>query len=111
MKSAKRHGKYLLVNYKKEENLFFHFGMTGKFKYFKEDEEAPKYSKLLFNFSNGDHLAYICPRKLGRFGLSESIEDFLKDKKLGPDALDDDLKFQDLKRSSAKAGERLKAAL
>ncbi len=92
-RSVNRHGKYLLVSYKKKENLYFHFGMTGKFKYYKEQEE-PKYAKVIFNFSNGYHMAFICPRKLGEVGLTGTGEDFSKDKKLGPDALDKELTFE-----------------
>lgn len=85
--SPSRFGKYLFVELSCEESLIFHFGMTGKFQYYKEDEEEPKYSQIIFNLKDGGKLAYVCSRKLGRLGLVDSKEDFIKEHELGPDAL------------------------
>lgn len=85
--SVSRYGKYLFVKLSRDESLMFHFGMTGKFQYYKEDEEEPKYSRIIFNLDDGGKLAFVCRRKLGRVGLVDSKEDFIKEHELGPDAI------------------------
>lgn len=85
--SVSRYGKYLFVELSRDQSLMFHFGMTGKFKYYKEDKEEPKYSRIIFNLNDGGKLAFVCRRKLGRVGLVDSKEDFIKEHELGPDAI------------------------
>ena len=59
-----RRGKYLFAHL--DENvLVMHFGMTGHLHYYKDPNEEPDYSQVLFTFKNGYHLAYVMPRKLG----------------------------------------------
>lgn len=85
---TKRHGKYLFVDLGKNRWLSLHFGMTGELKYFKEGNETPKYSKVLFFLDNGYILSYISRRKLGKIELIDvKPSDFVRDKGLGPDAL------------------------
>ncbi|MFX1364938.1 MAG: DNA-formamidopyrimidine glycosylase [Promethearchaeota archaeon] len=83
--SSTRHGKYILINIGKRY-LIFHFGMTGDIKYFNKKEHEPKYSKVIFQFNNDFNLAYISLRMFGKLDIAESIEEFKKKKKLGPDA-------------------------
>ncbi|MBD3190267.1 MAG: Fpg/Nei family DNA glycosylase [Candidatus Heimdallarchaeota archaeon] len=84
-----RYGKHLLVGLDHELYLWLilHFGMSGNLEYFKESSDKPKYTKLLIEFENGYHLAYINIRKLGEINLSKNITDFIKAKDLGPDVL------------------------
>ena len=86
--SARRHGKYLLAAVEDGKWLVMHFGMTGELKYYGRDGEAPEYTGLLLAFENGDHLAYVAPRKLGRIALAESPESWSEKQELGPDALE-----------------------
>ena len=67
--SVSRYGKYLFIKLSSNDSLMFHFGMTGKFQYYKEGEKEPKYSRILFNLNDGGNLAFVCRRKLGRVGL------------------------------------------
>lgn len=83
-----RYGKYLFVKLSRKESLMFHFGMTGKFEFYKDGEEEPKYSRIIFNLDNKDKIAFVCRRKLGRVGLVDSKEDFIIEHGLGPDALE-----------------------
>ncbi len=83
--SSIRHGKYLLV-YIKPRYLVMHFGMSGDLKYYDDKEEPPKFSKVIFQFNNGFNLAYISIRMFGKVSVANSIEEFIEDKKLGPDA-------------------------
>ena len=89
--STHRHGKHLLVALEQEPWLTLHFGMTGYLKYFKQMEKDPEHDRLLVSFDNGFHLAYVCQRKLGAVGLTDSVDSFIAEKQLGPDALSLDL--------------------
>ena len=93
-KSTSRHGKYIFVSLLRKEQSYFHFGMTGSLKYYKNDEDKPKYSKIIFDFNNGFHLSYVCPRKLGNIGLVKSKEEFIKEKELVPDPLTNDFNWK-----------------
>ena len=87
LEETSRHGKYLFIRLDSGKYLILHFGMTGDLSYFKDEEDTPEYSCLKLDFANGYHLAYTAPRKLGRLGLTESLQNFLEAKSLGPDAL------------------------
>jgi formamidopyrimidine-DNA glycosylase len=87
LKATRRHGKHLLVKLDKGPWLTLHFGMTGYLKYFKDMDKDPEHDRLLLSFDNGFHLAYVCQRKLGAVGLADEVESFIKEKHLGPDAL------------------------
>ena len=83
--SSTRHGKYLLV-FLKPGYLILHFGMSGDLEYYDSKEEPPKFSKVIFQFKNGFNLAYISIRMFGKVSIANSIEEFIDNKKLGPDA-------------------------
>ncbi|MHA2035147.1 MAG: Fpg/Nei family DNA glycosylase [Promethearchaeota archaeon] len=83
--SSIRHGKYLLV-FLNPQYLVMHFGMTGDLEYYSKKDEHPKYSKVIFQFNNEYNLAYISTRMFGKLDLVDSIEEFIKNKKLGLDA-------------------------
>jgi formamidopyrimidine-DNA glycosylase len=85
-RSSKRVGKYLFGELKASW-MVFHFGMTGSFQYFKDPEDEPDHTAVLIRFGNGYHLAYIDIRKFGLITLTGSVDEFIKEKDLGPDAL------------------------
>ena len=82
-----RHGKYMFVKTDDEQWIMLHFGMTGFLKYYKLDNEKSDHIRILFDFSNDYHLAYDCQRKLGQVDLIKNQPKFIKEKKLGIDAL------------------------
>lgn len=84
---TQRIGKHLLVKLSGGGWMTMHFGMTGSLRSFKDREDAPRFTKVLFALDDGFFLAFRCPRILGRIGLTESLSTYQKDKKLGPDAL------------------------
>lgn len=90
--STQRFGKYLFT--KTDSNFFvvIHFGMTGNLKYFENLEDEPAHSRILIEFRNGAYLSYDCQRKLGEVDLTETIEEYIEEKNLGPDVLDLDFK-------------------
>jgi formamidopyrimidine-DNA glycosylase len=83
-----RHGKWLLARAGEDGWLVLHFGMTGYLRYYKKEDKAPGHIRLLLRFDNGYRLAFDCLRKLGRIGFSESVEKFIEEQDLGPDALE-----------------------
>ncbi len=100
-----RHGKYLFLKTSGDDFLVFHFGMTGKFDFSHEDD-PPKHTRFYIEFRDNSKLFFICPRKLGKIYLASGKEDFLKEHKIGRDALEIDKKeFRELldgKRGSIK---------
>jgi formamidopyrimidine-DNA glycosylase len=86
--SSRRHGKHLFVRADGELWLRLHFGMTGSLRYFKREEAPPKHTRVLFVFANAHCLAFEDQRKFGEIGLLKDVDEFLKKRALGPDALD-----------------------
>lgn len=86
--SSCRHGKHLFVRADGDLWLRLHFGMTGSLRYFKHQEQAPKHTRVLFVFANTHCLAFEDQRKFGEIGLIADVNEFLKKRALGPDALD-----------------------
>src|SRR5438046_42848 len=89
--STRRHGKHLFVRADGKLWLRLHFGMTGSLEYFKDDRQAPRHARVLFVFANRHRLAFDDQRKFGQIGLLKDVDEFLKKRALGPDALDVDL--------------------
>ena len=86
--SSCRHGKHLFVRADGDLWLRLHFGMTGSLRYFKQEEQAPSHTRVLFAFANAHCLAFEDQRKFGEVGLLKDVDEFLKKRALGPDALD-----------------------
>lgn len=80
-----RHGKYLFAETDNKDWLVLHFGMTGYIRYYTNEEETPKHSRLLLDFDNGSHLAYVCQRKLGLFDLTNDYRKYIEKKEFGID--------------------------
>ena len=84
--SVRRHGKQMFIELD-QGFVSVHLGMTGDL-IFKARKAMPdKHDRVLFNFKGGSQMAYRDMRKFGAIGCTLSIDDFLKKKKLGPDAL------------------------
>ncbi len=89
LKTTHRHGKYLFAGLSGGRWLVLHFGMSGELQYFRGgQEQSPDYTRCLVSFGNGFNLAYVAPRKLGLIGLVDSPRSLVKERKLGPDALE-----------------------
>jgi len=97
-----RHGKYLFLHLDNDKWMVMHFGMTGDLKYFKLADQKPEYTQVLFCFDNDYRLAYRMPRKLGEIRIVADKADFIEEKALGPDVMDDDLDFQAFKELLSK---------
>ena len=84
--TSRRHGKYLLARLSNDKWLVFHFGMTGFLRYYKDEAKEPKHVRLVIDFANGDHLAYVCQRMFGEVEIVDDDKRFIRQKEMGPDA-------------------------
>jgi formamidopyrimidine-DNA glycosylase len=92
--SSYRYGKYLF-SLDNDLHLIMHFGMTGYLHYSCGGEDFSRYPRLKIYFANGNHLAFDDARKFGKLGITSDPDEFIKLKRLGPDALQVDFgKFQ-----------------
>ncbi len=108
--NSRRHGKHLFVRADDQLWLRLHFGMTGSLQYLNGDEEPPKTARVLFHFARNNHqLAFDDQRKFGEIGLIKNVDEFLKKRGIGPDALD--IGFPEFKSILRKHGGGVKAIL
>jgi formamidopyrimidine-DNA glycosylase len=80
-----RHGKHLFAE-AGSAWLHLHFGMTGDLEYYVDDE--PRFARVMFDFQNAHHLAFIDMRLFGVVDLTPSPEAYIKEHGLGPDPLE-----------------------
>lgn len=91
-----RYGKYLFGKLDNDLFLIIHFGMTG-FLHYGSSEKISKHPRMTIYFSNDEHLTFDDARKLGKLGITSAPGEFIKLKRLGPDALEVDYKdFQEI---------------
>lgn len=110
LESTRRHGKFLFAGTGKGKGaLMLHFGMTGSLEYGKDKDKPPEHSCLALHFGNGYRLDFINVRKFGEMDWVNDVDDYLKERDLGPDAAD---LMQDefIERLSEKRGS-IKSAL
>jgi formamidopyrimidine-DNA glycosylase len=88
-----RHGKYLLLDFAEDIVLVMHFGPAGMLYHVPAGENEPKYVRFRLDFENGERLAYVNRRRIGRLRLVDSAARFVEQSELGPDALDPDFDF------------------
>ncbi len=90
--ACRRHGKLLFVAVAPDGAasgaLALHFGTNGSLRHVARGEEEPAYARVTLGLAAGDRLAYLNPRRIGEVRLVESVERFIADAGLGPDALD-----------------------
>lgn len=101
--STKRVGKNLFIYTNGGSTLHMHFGMTGDLEYYHSSLDRPRHARIVFILKSGFNLGFICPRKFERIGLVESVDAYLKKKKIAPDALDislEELTYNIRKRKS-----------
>lgn len=88
---SRRVGKNLLLLLDQPAGaaLTLHFGMTGDVAAYRDDVDRPRFVRVELMLTSGLRIGFVDPRKFGRVGLTTDVADFLKAKRLGPDALDD----------------------
>lgn len=84
-----RRAKMLILNIGKEKHLAFHLKMTGQLIFVPQKEQIPenKHTRLVFSFSNGDHLYFNDLRKFGWSRLLNKEELTNSTKHYGPEPL------------------------
>jgi formamidopyrimidine-DNA glycosylase len=100
---TKRVGKNLFAQLDAPYWLHLHFGMTGDLAYFKDEEDTPRFARIIFKFANGFKLGFLCPRKFERIGIVEDIESYLIRKKIYKDALEITVEELSVKLKKRKA--------
>lgn len=88
LRSARRHGKVLLLEAADAAVLAFHFGTNGSLHYGPRGDPAPRFARLCLDFAKGGQLAYLNPRRIGKAHFAPSASVFVRDEKLGPDVLE-----------------------
>lgn len=88
LSSSSRHGKVLFAEFEDAAVLAMHFGTNGYLQAVPPKAEEPAGTRLLFEFTDGDRLAYVNPRRIGHVHVTESAAAYIVEQKLGPDALD-----------------------
>ncbi|HML93960.1 MAG TPA: DNA-formamidopyrimidine glycosylase family protein [Thermodesulfobacteriota bacterium] len=109
LKSTSRRGKHLFVKTDKDLWITMHFGMTGDLKFVEDGSEEVAHGQVNIFFDGGQKLSYTSLRKLGRIGLTEDIDAYIKRKKLGPDA--DSISFGEFSDIVQKGKGGIKALL
>ena len=79
-----RHGKHLFAD-ASVVWLHLHFGMTGDLAYY--TDEDPRFARVVFDFTNGAHLAFEDMRLFGVVDLTPDPETYIAEHRLGPDPL------------------------
>ena len=102
-RSTRRHGKYLFASVDADAQLVLHFGMTGRLVYSRNGDVSEPHAVVRFSFEKGSVLAYVAPRKLGMVAMTPSVEKFIDEHELGPDALSVD-KSQFLELAAGRRG-------
>lgn len=82
-----RRGKYLFASMDNQHHLLLHFGMTGDLKYYQDETDRPRHERFAFEFDTGFTLGFDCPRKFARILYLEDRDAYIREVKLGEDAL------------------------
>lgn len=67
--------------------MLIHLGMTGRLRYFRDMDNDPPHDRFLISFEAGYHLVLDDGRMFGKVDLVEDPDEFIREKKLGPDPL------------------------
>jgi len=83
-----RRGKYLFTQLDNGHDVLLHFGMTGDLNLYQETEDRGRFEKFAYHFTDGNILGFEDSRLFARILYLEDREAYIREKKLGPDALD-----------------------
>ena len=94
--NVRRIAKYIIIDFNFSNSVIIHLGMSGRLKLFKNKTLLKKHDHLVFKFTNNNQLIFNDPRKFGFIDIVESdkLNNIRYIKKLGLDALDDNLSIQ-----------------
>ncbi|OPY50995.1 MAG: formamidopyrimidine/5-formyluracil/ 5-hydroxymethyluracil DNA glycosylase [Methanosaeta sp. PtaU1.Bin112] len=88
---AMRHGKRLFLKLQDDLWLTLHLGLTGMLIHLESGQDEPNHTRLLVIYESGSRLAFDDLRIFGEAGITKSPQLFIKERNIGPDALQQDL--------------------
>ena len=106
----RRHGKHLFAD-AGAAWLHLHFGMSGDLAFYRDDAEAPRFARVVFDFEDGTHLAYDDMRLFGVVDITSDPEAYIADHRLGPDPLDPTFRLAAFRRIVSKRRGAVKSLL
>ncbi|PKN30744.1 MAG: hypothetical protein CVU64_02005 [Deltaproteobacteria bacterium HGW-Deltaproteobacteria-21] len=107
-----QHGKNLLVQVSGgSPHVLLHFGMTGALHFLERGEDEPVYTRCVFTFAGGGRLAVSDQRLLGKIGIVEDPQSFVREKGLGPHATGKELHAERFVQILSGRKGRIKTAL
>lgn len=83
-----RRGKYLFVQLDNQHDVLLHFGMTGDLHLYQDPTDQGRFERFAFHFTDGNVLGFDDSRKFARILYLPDREAYIREIKLGPDALD-----------------------
>ncbi len=98
-----RRAKFILIDFKSGCQLIIHLRMTGKLIWSPGNPESSKFSRTIFNFSDGSSLEFNDTRALGALIFLNCGEEYPSLKKLGVEPLSDDWHLEYLKSIGQKS--------
>jgi formamidopyrimidine-DNA glycosylase len=111
IQNTDRHGKYLFLDFGGDIVLVMHFGPAGSLHRVAKAQEQPDYVRFQLDFSDGESLAYVNRRRIGRMRLVANARAFIEQAKLGPDAMDPDFKYPGFAQRVSTRGQPIKVFL
>lgn len=110
LRRTHRHGKYLFAKLSSAGWLAMHFGMTGRLIPMRTGDDPPRHAKVLLHTAGGA-VAFRCPRLFGWVSVIDDVDAFIAARKLGPDAMSDELTAERFLAILAGRRGRLKGTL
>ena len=95
--SVARHGKHLFAGFGAGW-VHFHFGMSGDLEYYGNRAVEPRFARVIFDFTNGAHLAFEDMRLFGVVDLTSSPAAYIEQHSLGPDPLEPNFALASFRR-------------
>lgn len=105
-----RHGKNFFAEAGKAW-LHLHFGMSGDLAFYEDREDEPRFARVVFDFTDGSHLAFEDMRLFGVAAIVASPDAYITEHQLGPDALDARLTLPVFRKLTMKRRGAIKALL
>lgn len=82
-----RRGKYLFGDLDNGHSVLLHFGMTGDLKLYTDPADRPRHERFAIVFEDGERLGFDDPRKFAKIRYVEDRDAYIRDIRLGTDAL------------------------
>lgn len=105
IKKVWRRAKMIIIELNNDYSLMIHLKLSGQLLYFpKKRKEYPKYTHLLFIFSDNSVLSFNDLRQFGycRLVKTKEVSNIFKEKKIGPEPLSKDFTLEEFKQRLKK---------